>query len=218
MWLSLADFVSIMGMYACVAHYSLKWPAIQGPEEGLGRSKCMKRILVLVSSPRKGGNSEMLCDEFIRGAKEAGHEIEKVSLSAKKIGYCSGCGACQASHACVKKDDMAAILERMIGADAIVLSTPRVFLHDVRADEDPDRQVRRAIHRDRGQGLLFHRDRGPTPTRRPSSGTIEEFRGFTACLEGATEKGIVYGTGAWEAGSIAGSPAVKRAYELGKKA
>jgi multimeric flavodoxin WrbA len=46
--------------------------------------------------------------------------------------------------------------------------------------------------------------------------TVESFRGFTSCLEGAKEKGIVYGTGAWQIGEIEGNPAMQQAYEMGK--
>jgi multimeric flavodoxin WrbA len=47
--------------------------------------------------------------------------------------------------------------------------------------------------------------------------TLEEFRGFINCLDGANEKGIVYGTGAWNMGDIKGKPAMKNAYEMGKQ-
>lgn len=53
-----------------------------------------KNILVISTSPRKGGNSEALADEFIRGAKEAGNQVEKVCLYDKTIGFCKGCLAC----------------------------------------------------------------------------------------------------------------------------
>ncbi len=48
-----------------------------------------KKVLVLSASPRKGGNSDLLCDRFILGANEAGHQIEKIFLRDKKIGYCT---------------------------------------------------------------------------------------------------------------------------------
>ena len=51
----------------------------------------MKKVLILSGSPRKGGNSDMLCDEFMRGAKEAGHDVEKIRVSEKKIGFCHAC-------------------------------------------------------------------------------------------------------------------------------
>ena len=54
-----------------------------------------KNILILSGSPRKGGNSDLLCDEFLRGAQEAGHDVEKVRVAEKKIAPCSGCYYCQ---------------------------------------------------------------------------------------------------------------------------
>ena len=54
-----------------------------------------KKVLILSGSPRKGGNSDILCDEFARGAMEAGHEVEKNRVAEKKIGYCRACYACR---------------------------------------------------------------------------------------------------------------------------
>ena len=48
--------------------------------------------------------------------------------------------------------------------------------------------------------------------------TLESFRGFTSCLSGAREKGVIYGTGAWNIGDIKKSPAMGQAYEMGKSA
>ena len=56
-----------------------------------------KNVLILSGSPRKGGNSDLLCDEFLRGAAEAGNKVEKIRVAEKKIGYCSGCYYCQKS-------------------------------------------------------------------------------------------------------------------------
>lgn len=53
-----------------------------------------KKILVISSSPRRGGNSDRLCDRFMAGALDAGHTAEKVFLGDLKIGYCTGCGTC----------------------------------------------------------------------------------------------------------------------------
>lgn len=52
----------------------------------------MKKVLVISSSPRRDGNSAILCDNFIKGAQEVGCEVEKISLREKKINYCLGCG------------------------------------------------------------------------------------------------------------------------------
>ncbi|WP_281774054.1 flavodoxin family protein [Methanobacterium formicicum] len=53
-----------------------------------------KNIVVLSASPRKGGNSDILCDQFILGAEEAGHKAEKIFLRDKKINYCVACDTC----------------------------------------------------------------------------------------------------------------------------
>ena len=87
-----------------------------------------KKVLILSGSPRKGGNSDTLCDEFLRGAAEAGNQVEKIRVAEKKIGYCSACYYCR-DHGgvCAKKDDMAELLQKMIDADVIVLASPVYF-------------------------------------------------------------------------------------------
>ena len=67
-----------------------------------------KKVLILSGSPRKGGNSDILCDEFLRGAQDAGHKAEKIRVAEKKVAPCSGCYYCSThGGACVHKDDMA---------------------------------------------------------------------------------------------------------------
>ena len=85
-----------------------------------------KKVLILSGSPRKGGNSDLLCDEFMRGAQEAGNEVEKIRVVSKKIAPCSACYFCRSHHGeCAHKDDMAEVLQKMIDADVIVLSKAR---------------------------------------------------------------------------------------------
>lgn len=87
-----------------------------------------KKVLILSGSPRNGGNSDILCDEFMKGAKEAGNEVEKIRVAAKKIAPCSACYYCRDnSGTCVHKDDMAEVLQKMIDADVLVLSSPVYF-------------------------------------------------------------------------------------------
>jgi len=56
-----------------------------------------KKVLIVSASPRKGGNSDLLCDQFMRGAKEGGNQAEKIFLRDKRINHCVACGACQGS-------------------------------------------------------------------------------------------------------------------------
>ena len=70
-----------------------------------------------MSRARRGGyagcNTDLLCDEFAKGAKGAGNKVTKIRIADKKIGYCTGCYACQKTHKCVIEDDAAAILKKM---------------------------------------------------------------------------------------------------------
>lgn len=87
----------------------------------------MKNITIISSSPRKQGNSDILCDEFIRGAKVVGNKTEKIYLKDKKINYCTGCGYCYNTHKCSQNDDMSEVLNSLINADIIVFASPIYF-------------------------------------------------------------------------------------------
>ena len=175
-----------------------------------------KNILILSGSPRKGGNSDILCDEFAKGALEAGNIVEKVFLREKKIGYCTACYYCR-DHAgvCAIKDDMSMILEQMHCADSIVLASP-VYFYSI------DAQMKTLIDRTLAQWTkLKNKDFYYIMTcadeeKEAMDVTLECFRGFAVCLEGSEEKGVVYGTGTYEAGSVKTKKTIKEAYEMGK--
>ena len=61
----------------------------------------MSKVLVITTSLRARSNSDRLAEELIRGAREAGHEVEQVSLKGKNIRFCIGCFACQKTQKCV---------------------------------------------------------------------------------------------------------------------
>lgn len=86
-----------------------------------------KNILIISSSPRKGGNSNILADEFLRGAQDTGHCVEKITLYDKEFSFCKGCLACQKTQTCVIQDDANAIVARMLLADTLVFATPVYF-------------------------------------------------------------------------------------------
>ena len=86
------------------------------------------KVLVINGSPRAKGNSDLLCDEFIRGAQEAGHQVEKISLREIEIAPCRACYACFRTGICVQKDDMAEILDKAEATDVLLLASPTYFL------------------------------------------------------------------------------------------
>jgi putative NADPH-quinone reductase len=81
-------------------------------------------VLGFVGSARRNGNTEILVDEILRGAEEAGAAVEKVLLAKHKITPCTGCDACQETGECVFKDDMPALWTRMEHSAVWVLGTP----------------------------------------------------------------------------------------------
>jgi multimeric flavodoxin WrbA len=176
-----------------------------------------KKVLVLSASPRKGGNSDLLCDEFIKGAQEVGSQAEKVFLKDKKINYCTGCGTCFKTKNCSQKDDMGEILGKMVNADVIVMATP-VYFYTMNGQMKTliDRTCPRysEISNKEFYFIVTAYDNNNEKMQR----TLEEFRGFTYCLEGPEEKGVIYGTGAWNIGDIKGTPVMSQAYQMGKNA
>ena len=84
----------------------------------------MKRVIVISTSLRKGSNSDMMADQFVAGAKAAGHEVEKISLVGKNIQFCKGCLGCQKLGRCVIDDDVNNIMAKVLQADVICWATP----------------------------------------------------------------------------------------------
>lgn len=85
-------------------------------------------ILILSGSPRKGGNTDLLVEAFVKGATQK-HQVEIVSIHDYKVKPCMGCNACvrNEQHTCVQKDDMSFIYEKMRRADMLVIASPVYF-------------------------------------------------------------------------------------------
>lgn len=177
-----------------------------------------KKVLIISASPRKGGNSDTLCDEFMKGAIDSGNAVEKIFLRDKKINYCTGCGFCNTNDytACSQKDDMALILDKMVIADVIVMATPVYFYTmDGQMKTFIDRCCARYTHISNKDFYFIATaaDVRPQALER----TFDGFRGFTACLENAREAGLLYGSGVWNMGEVNDTNSMKEAYEMGKK-
>lgn len=175
-----------------------------------------KKVLIISSSPRKGGNSDMLCDEFMKGALETGNEVEKIFLKEKAIHPCTRCSVCSMyGKPCPQKDDAAEIVEKMIAADVIVMATP-VYFYTMCGQMKImiDRCCARYTEITNKEFYFIiaaaENDKGMMER------TIDGFRGFLDCLENPQEKGVIYGIGAWKVGEIKDTPYMQEAYEMGK--
>ena len=83
-----------------------------------------KKVLLITTSLRGGSNSDILAKECERGAMQAGHDVELISLKEKKIQFCIGCLACQSKDGCVLKDDIAEIMVKVKEAEVLIFATP----------------------------------------------------------------------------------------------
>ena len=174
------------------------------------------KVLILNGSPRRGGNTEILCQRFAEGARVAGHEVETVRVCDKDIRYCTGCDSCVKTGRCVFKDDMEGIRESMMAADAIVFASP-VYFYTITA------QIKTLIDRmvpfytklhDKSVYIIVA---AADPEESMLELAVDAFRGLTRdCMEGAVEKGVIKATGVWEKGAVEGTEFPKMAYQMGR--
>ncbi len=82
------------------------------------------KVLGIVCSPRKGGNTEIMVEEALEAAREAGAETELVLVADKNIAPCDACATCRKTDICHIKDDMQPIYQQLEAADAVIFGTP----------------------------------------------------------------------------------------------
>ena len=175
-----------------------------------------KKVLIISSSFRKNSNSEMLADEFMRGAIEAGHQTEKVILRDKTIGFCKGCLACQRTGHCVIKDDAPKIAQKMLTADVIAFATP-IYYYEMSG------QMKTMLDRANPLFSLDYafRDIYLLTTAADSDetamdGAVKGLEGWTACFEKAKFAGTVFAGGVDAPGEAGEHPALEKAYQMGQ--
>ena len=174
-----------------------------------------KKVLIISSTPRKGGNSDKLCDAFAEGAKEAGNEVAKVRIADLKIGYCTGCYACQKTGNCVIKDDARSVIDKMMAADVIVLASP-VYFYSICAQLKAliDRTV--VVYPNLTNKRFYYLLTMADTNRKMFDGPIAAMRGFLDCYEGSKEAGMVCADGVYELGAIDGTKFLAEAKKLGR--
>lgn len=175
-----------------------------------------KKVLVISTSPRKGGNSDTLADEFVRGAREAGNTAEKVSLYDKTIGFCRGCLVCQSTGHCVIRDDANDIVRKMQAADVIAFATPIYYYGlsgQMKTMLDRSNPLFSAEYAFRDIYLLCAAAETDAHT---ADGAVTGLTGWIDCFEKARLAGTVFAGGVTSVGEIQGHPQLQKAYEMGK--
>lgn len=177
----------------------------------------MKKVLIISTSLRRNSNSDYIAREFERGAKDAGNEVEFVSLIGKKIDFCIGCLSCQLTQECVIKDDANEIAEKVKNADVVVYATP-VYYYEMSG------QMKTLIDR---MNCLFPSDykfrdvyllaASAENEESAMDGAVKGVQGWVDCFEKANLAGVIRGTGLTETGEAKKDEEIlKKAYEMGK--
>lgn len=175
-----------------------------------------KKVLIISTSPRKNGNSEVLADAFLKGAVDGGNPAEKISLYDKTIGFCKGCLACQKTKRCVIHDEADAIAQKMLTADVLVFATP-IYYYEMSG------QMKTMLDR---ANPLFSADYAFRDVYFLSTAADDEegvdaraingLKGWIECFPKARLAGTVFAGGVNGVGEIDGHVALQKAYETGK--
>lgn len=175
-----------------------------------------KNILIISTSPRRGGNSDTLADAFYKGASEAGHSVEKICLYDKTIGFCRGCLSCQNTQKCIIDDDASVIVKKMLTADVIVFATP-VYYYEMSGQMktllDRSNPLYPSDYAFREIYLLASAAEDAPET---ADGAERGLKGWISCFERASFVKRIFAGGVNDVGDISGHPAVAEAYEAGK--
>ena len=179
------------------------------------KEKGKMKILVLTGSPRKGGNSATLADHFIKGAKDAGHSVERFDAAFKKVHPCIACNSCGMDGPCVFKDDFEFVRKHIIDADCVVFATPMYYFGisaQLKAVIDRFYAINGSIHVPKKAVLLM------TYANTADSEAVPIKSHYEVLLKylGWTDAGQVIAPGVWPVGAIDRTRYPEQAYQLGK--
>ena len=173
------------------------------------------KVLALCGSPRHGGNSDILADEFLRGAADAGYETEKLYLQDAELSPCRACYGCRGTGKCVQKDDGDKILQHLVEADVIVLASP-VYFYSVSAQMKM--MIDRTLPRYREiEGKRFAFILTAAADSRYMKRAAEVLYGFSDCLPGSLVISVIYGDGVYQKGEVRDTKAMHEAYMAGRR-
>jgi multimeric flavodoxin WrbA len=139
------------------------------------------KVLGIYGSPRKGGNTDLLLDQVLEGARAAGAEVETVYVRQLEISGCVECGGCDETGECVVKDDMQEVYPLLQEADIIFLASPN-FFYSVTA------QVKLLI--DRSQAMWSKKLLEKTPEQRR---IYDSGKGYMICVGATKGKNLFLG-------------------------
>ena len=159
----------------------------------------MKKVTVISSSIRKNSNSEILANEFIKGAKENGNEINFINLKNIKMQFCIGCLSCSKTHKCVLvtpvyyyaiSGQLKTFIDRMNPIYSMDYKFKDIYVISTAAEDEI----------------------------RTFKGIKEDIKGFIDCYEGTKVKGTLFAGGLEKAGDVKkDKELLQKACEMGRK-
>lgn len=174
----------------------------------------MKNILIISSSPRKKGNSQILCEQFKKGAEAKGHQVKIVRIMEQNIGFCRACDGCMRNGGtCVLKDDMAEILKMFQKADVLVLATP-VYFYGISAQMKTFIDRTYPIWQHLGKKEVYYiisAGLGEDIIER----SLGDLNGFVEHLEEYKIAGKIYAANVMDAGLVKNQSVFQKAYDMG---
>lgn len=175
-----------------------------------------KKVLILSSSLRKGGNSETLALSFARGALYSGNEVETIYLREKQYGFCKGCLACQKIGHCVIKDDALDIVKKMHDADVLVFASP-IYYYCISG------QLKTLLDRanplydsDYAFKEVYFLATATENEKETPEGSIKAIQGWVDCFPRCQLKETVFAGGVTNINDIKDHEALEKAYQIGK--
>ena len=175
------------------------------------------KIVVLEGSPNKNGSSNMLANEFIRGAQEAGHTVQVIDAAHSDIHPCAGCIRCGYEGPCVQKDDVEQFRGIILDADMVVFVTPLYYYGmsaQLKTLVDRFCAINSSITRRHMKSALL------AAAWNSDSWTFEALKSHYKTLVrylNLTDMGTVLGKGCGSLSMTKHSPYTQRAYELGNR-
>ena len=177
----------------------------------------MKNVLIISTSLRKNSNSDILAQQFAKGAREAGNQVEVISLRGKDIKFCIGCMACLKAPACTQKDDANAIVEKMGNADAICFATPVYYYEMAGQMKTLLDRANPLYSQDYSFRDIYLLTASAEEEDSAADGPIHGLEGWIACFPKARLAGVVRGGGADAPGEMEKlTDKMDAAYEMGR--
>lgn len=155
----------------------------------------MKKVVIISSTNRKGGNSEILAQNFKKGAIDSGYNVDFIFLRDIKMEFCKGCLACQKIHKCIINDDINSLLEKIRKSDVIAFATP-IYYYSISG------QLKTFLDRmnplygnDYNFREIYFMASAFDSSEKAFNIAIKDIEGWISCFEKSELKGVILGKG-----------------------